>query len=242
MLRVAIVEDSPRDAEQLTTCLQRFSRKHGMEIEIQRYENALLFLQGYKGDFDIVFMDIDMPMMSGMEAARSLRQVDPHVLLIFVTALARFALNGYEVDAYDFIVKPVQENFFEAKMNRAVKKLSSEQRTRLLIKSGDKSVRIFADEIIYVDIFNHVLTFHTEQGPFSTRGTMKDLMETLDGSLFAMCNKSYVVNMRHIEMLDGDEAVMTNGDRLPISRPRKTAFMQQIADFYGNKRIKGGGN
>ena len=242
MLRVAIVEDSPRDAEQLTTCLQRFSRKHGMEIEIQRYENALLFLQGYKGDFEIVFMDIDMPMMSGMEAARSLRQVDPHVLLIFVTALARFALNGYEVDAYDFIVKPVQENFFEAKMNRAVKKLSSEQRTRLLIKSGDKSIRIFADEIIYVDIFNHVLTFHTEQGPFSTRGTMKDLMETLDGNLFAMCNKSYVVNMRHIEMLDGDEAVMTNGDRLPISRPRKTAFMQQIADFYGNKRIKGGGN
>ena len=142
MLRVAIVEDSLRDAEQLTSCLQRFSRKHGSEIEIQRYENALLFLQGYKGNFDIIFMDIDMPMMSGMEAAHSLRQVDPHVLLIFVTALARFALNGYEVDAYDFIVKPVQENFFEAKMNRALKKLSSEQRTRLLIKSGDKSVRI----------------------------------------------------------------------------------------------------
>ena len=116
MLRVAIVEDSPRDAEQLTNCLRRFCSKHGTEIEIERYENALLFLQGYKGDFEIVFMDIDMPMMSGTEAARSLRRVDPHVLLIFVTALARFALNGYEVDAYDFIVKPVQENFFEAKM------------------------------------------------------------------------------------------------------------------------------
>ena len=103
-------------------------------------------------------------------------------------------------------------------------------------------MRIFADEIIYVDIFNHVLTFHTEQGQFSTRGTMKELMETLDGSLFAMCNKSYVVNMRHIQMIDGDEAVVANGDRLPISRPRKTAFMQQIADFYGNKRINGGGN
>ena len=55
-----------------------------------------------------------------------------------------------------------------------------------------------------------------------------------------MCNKSYVVNMRHIQMINGDEAVMTNGDRLPISRPRKTAFMQQIADFYGNKRINAG--
>ena len=239
MLHIAIVEDSQRDAEQLITCLQHYSRKHGVEIATERFENALLFLQGYKGEYDIVFMDIDMPMMSGMEAAKSLRKVDPHVMLIFVTALARFALNGYEVDAYDFIVKPVQENFFEAKMSRALKKISSEQRTRLLIKSGDKTVRIFADEIIYVDIFNHVLTFHTEQGQFSTRGTIKDVMETLDSNLFALCNKSYVVNMRHIQMVDGDEVVMTGGGRLPISRPRKTEFMQRIADFYGNKKING---
>lgn len=240
MLHVAIVEDNNKDAEALTACLQRFGRQNQVEIETVRFENPLLFLQGYKGTYDIVFMDIDMPMMSGMEAAKSLRQIDPHVLLIFVTALARFALNGYEVDAYDFIVKPLQDNFFSAKMHRAMKKLASEQRVRLLIKSGDKSIRVFADEIIYVDIFNHVLTFHTEQGAFSTRGTIKDLMETLDGSLFALCNKSIVVNLRHVQMVAGDEAVMSSGDRLPISRPRKTEFMQQIADFYGNKKISGG--
>ena len=235
MLHVAIVEDNDRDAEQLLTCLDRYSRQNKVEIESRRFENALLFLQGYKGGFDIVFMDIDMPMMSGMDAARSLRQVDPHVLLIFVTALARFALNGYEVDAYDFIVKPVQDNFFAAKMSRAVKKQAAEQRVRLLIKSGDKTVRIFADEIIYVDIYNHVLTFHTEQGDFTTRGTMKDAMENLDESQFSLCNKSILVNLRHVQMVDGDEVVMTKGNRLPISRPRKAAFMQSIADFYGNK-------
>ena len=74
----------------------------------------------------------------------------------------------------------------------------------------------------------------------STRGTIKDVMETLDDGNFALCNKSCVVNLRHIQMIDGDEAVLDNGDRLQISRPRKTAFMQQIADYYGNKKINMG--
>ena len=91
-----------------------------------------------------------------------------------------------------------------------------------------------------MDIFNHVLTFHTEQGDFTTRGTMKDAMENLDEGQFSLCNKSILVNLRHVQMVDGDEAVMTGGDRLPVSRPRKTAFMQSIADFYGNNKINMG--
>ncbi len=241
MLHVAIVEDNAQDAEHLLSLLRRFAQKNHLEIETVRFENPLLFLQGYKGDLDIVFMDIDMPMMSGMEAARSLRKIDNHVMLIFVTALARFALNGYEVDAYDFIVKPVQENFFNSKMSRALKKLSAEQRTRLLIRSGDKTIRVYTDEVVYVDIYNHVLSFHTENnGVISTRGTMKDVQESLDSSTFVMCNKSCVVNMRHIQMISGDEVVMSSGERLSVSRPRKTEFMQQIANYYGNQKINMG--
>ena len=237
MLRVAIVEDNDRDAEYLLSHLKRYSRENKVDIETRRYENGILFLEQYRGDFDLIFMDIDMPAMSGMEAAKALRERDAHVLLIFVTALARFALNGYEVDAYDFIVKPLQYNFFSSKMNRAMKKLDSEQRVKVLIKTSEKTVSVFADEILFVDIFKHVLNFHTDRETVSTRGTMKDVMESLNEGSFAMCNKSCVVNLNHIQMIDGDEAVLTNGERLQISRPRKTEFMQQIADFYGNKKI-----
>ncbi len=236
MLRIAIVEDNPKDSAHLLSCLQRFAKANQMEIETEVFANALRFLQEYKGEFNVIFMDIDMPMMNGMEAARSLRKVDPHVVLIFVTALAKFALNGYEVDAFDFIVKPVQENFLSAKMKRVIKKLSSEQRVKVLIRSREKTVSVFADEIIYVDIYNHVLTFHTEQGNYETRGSMKDVTETLDGNNFVLCNKSYVVNLRHVQMVEGDDVIMTGGEKLPISRPRKKEFMQHIADYYSNKR------
>lgn len=237
MLRVAIIEDNDRDAAYLLAHLKRYGRENAVELETKRYDNGILFLEQYAGDFDLVFMDIDMPAMNGMDTARALRERDAHVLLIFVTALARFALNGYEVDAFDFIVKPLQYNFFSAKMNRAMKKLTSAQRTRLLIKSGEKTVSVFADEIVYVDIFNHVLSFHTKEETVSTRGTMKDVMESLDGSTFAMCNKSCVVNLNHVQSIEGDDVVLDGGERLSISRPRKKEFMQQIADFYGNKKI-----
>ena len=71
----------------------------------------------------------------------------------------------------------------------------------------------------------------------STRGTMKDVMESLTDGSFALCNKSCAINLNYIQMIDRDEAVLTNGERLQISRTRKTEFMQQIADFYGNKKI-----
>jgi DNA-binding LytR/AlgR family response regulator len=125
-------------------------------------------------------------------------------------------------------------------MNRAMKKLDSEQRVKVLIKTSEKTVSVFADEILFVDIFKHVLNFHTDRETVSTRGTMKDVMGSLNEGSFAMCNKSCVVNLNHIQMIDGDEAVLTNGERLQISRPRKTEFMQQIADFYGNKKINMG--
>ena len=237
VLRAAIIEDNDRDAEYLLAHLKRYARENRLELLTKRYESGILFLDQYRGEFDLVFMDIDMPAMNGINVAKALREQDPHVLLIFVTALARFAMNGYEVDAFDFIVKPLQYNFFSAKMGRAMKKLASEKRTKMLIKSGERTLSVFIDEIRFVDIFNHVLSFHLEDETVSTRGTMKDVMESLSGGSFAMCNKSCVVNLNYIQMIDGDEVVLTNGERLTISRPRKTEFMQQIADFYGNKKI-----
>ncbi len=120
MLHVAVVEDNDRDAEYLLSPLKRYGRENNMEIEAKRYVNGILFLEQYRGDFDLVFMDIDMPAMNGMNTAKALREMDAHVVLIFVTALARFALNGYEVDAFDFIVKPLQYNFFSSNMSSAV--------------------------------------------------------------------------------------------------------------------------
>lgn len=240
MLRVAIVEDNDQEAQLLISYLKKYSKEKSLDIEPTRFNNALLFLQQYRGEYGIIFMDIDMPMLNGMDAAHRLREIDPKVVLIFVTALARFAVNGYEVNAFDFVIKPVQYNFFVTKLERALKEVSTGKRTSMLIKTNEMTVRVYTDEVLYVDIHNHVLSFHTEREVVETRGTMKDVVEALNESSFAMCNKSCVVNLMYMQMIDGDDVVLTNGERLQISRPRKTTFMQQIADYYGNKKINMG--
>ena len=150
MLRVAIVVDQDIDANLLISYLRRYGKEKNLEIEAAHFKNGILFLQQYRGDYDIVFMDIDMPVISGMNTAHSLREIDPHVLLIFVTALARFALNGYEVDAYDFIIKPVQYRHFITKMERAEKKLSTEKRTTYTVGVTLYSVPSFSRAVFSV--------------------------------------------------------------------------------------------
>lgn len=240
MLKVAIVEDTPQDALLLQTHLRRYADEYSVPMEIAQFPNAIQFLQRYRGEYGIIFMDIDMPVLNGMNAAHQLRQIDPSVVLIFVTALARYAVNGYEVNASDFVVKPVQYPTFSAKLSRVLKQLSVAERKKLLIRSGDKSVRVFVDEICYVEILGHTLTFHTARQDIATRGSMKDVVKSLGTDGFAMCNKSCLLNLNHVQLVKKDEAVMDNGDRIAISSSRKTEFMQSIADFYNNMKINMG--
>ena len=108
MLRCAIVEDSPRELEHLKECLARYSAERDIPLETTAFGDAASFLEHYRADYDIVFMDIELPGINGMEAAHRLREIDRQVILIFVTNMAQFAVKGYEVDALDYIIKPAQ--------------------------------------------------------------------------------------------------------------------------------------
>lgn len=125
MINIAMVEDSDSDAKVLTSYLGSYFGGEGIEYQISRYENSESFLAECKSGFDIVFMDIELPDGNGMDAAKKFRSIDEDAMIMFVTNMAQFAVNGYEVDAFDFIVKPVKYAAFVMKMNRAIRRLSS---------------------------------------------------------------------------------------------------------------------
>lgn len=123
MIRVAIVEDEPAEAERLQSLLARYSREKGVQFEVQTYTSALTFLAEYNRTVDIVFMDIELPDVNGMEISRRLRKQDAAVMIVFVTNMAQFAVQGYEVAAQDFIVKPAQYGEFALKLAKALVQL-----------------------------------------------------------------------------------------------------------------------
>jgi DNA-binding LytR/AlgR family response regulator len=236
MLKIAIVEDNEAAAEQLQGYLERYSAEAQEHFEMTHFKDAVGFLDRYRPVFDVVFMDIELPFMNGMEAARRLRESDDKIILVFVTNMAQFAARGYEVNAMDYIVKPVKYSDFQRKMERVVnKKKSTEEAVVITQQSGAR--RVLVSDIRYIEVRGHRLIYHTEEGEVQGGGTLLETEEKLRDKGFLRCNKCYLVNTKRIAAVQGYSLVMSGGDELQISRPRKRAFMNELAENMGNENV-----
>ena len=188
MLRCAIVEDSPRELEHLKECLARYSAERDIPLETTAFGDAASFLEHYRADYDIVFMDIELPGINGMEAAHRLREIDQQVILIFVTNMAQFAVKGYEVDALDYIIKPAQYGPLSIKLDRAAQRWrAAAESVMVALPTGTQ--RLLLWEIYYIEVQGHKLTYHTEKGQLPGTGTLQDAEQRLHGKGFLRCNK-----------------------------------------------------
>lgn len=219
MLRCAIVEDSPRELEHLKECLARYSAERDIPLETTAFGDAASFLEHYRADYDIVFMDIDQ-----------------QVILIFVTNMAQFAVKGYEVDALDYIIKPAQYGPLSIKLDRAAQRWrAAAESVMVALPTGTQ--RLLLWEIYYIEVQGHKLTYHTEKGQLPGTGTLQDAEQRLHGKGFLRCNKCYLVNQKHIQTVTGSDVVLSNGEKLQISRLRKKEFMEELARSMGNEFV-----
>ncbi len=232
MKNVAVIEDEASAMELLVSFLERFAKERGEEFNIFRFSRAISFLTNYKANYDIVFLDIELPDLNGMEAARKLRDLDRNVALIFVTNMAQFAVRGYEVDAYDFIVKPVFYANFALKLQRVLDHIRDMQGVRLSVSVDDGTVALSSSEIRYIEIMKHRIVYHTVRGEFYSHGTLKKIEEKLKDNYFVRCNNCYLVNLRYVSAVK-DFTVYVGEEGLQISHPKKKAFLHALNEYFG---------
>lgn len=236
MLAVAIVEDDKKYSKLLESFLERYSKENDVKFKVDVFDDGLKFIMSCDvGKYNIIFMDVEMPRLDGIKTSRKLRATDKNASLIFVTNMAKYAVIGYEVDALDFIVKPVDYFNFSLKLEKAVRVQTKLMQDVILVGVGGGFTKLKTSDIQYVESSLHFVIYHTENEQIKSRASMKDTEKKLEAMNFARCNNAYLVNLACVKKVTGDEVIMDDGQILSISRSKKKSFMDALAVYYGGE-------
>lgn len=230
MIQLAIVEDENSYADQLIEFVNKYQSESGKTFKITRYKDGDEITNGYRGQFDIILMDIEMKLMDGMTAAEEIRKLDQDVIIMFITNMTNYAIRGYQVDALDYVLKPVSYFAFSQKLGRAISKMKSKSSKTISIEMQSGVKKLDIDNVFYIESEGHNLNFYTSGGEFTIRAKLKDFEEQLVPYNFFRSNKGYLVNLKYVDGVENGSCLIA-GKQLLISRARKNDFMTALTEY-----------
>ena len=229
MISIAIVEDDKTAHKAIKDYLESYADDNSYSYVISDYYTGQELLTHYRANYDVIFLDIQMPELDGLSAAAEIRKNDKDVIIVFITSLAQYALQGYKVQAYDYIVKPFTFKTLSVTLDRIMQIVENRpEKKTIMIQTEKKMIKIPVTDITYIEVSKHVFICHTlhEKYPFKAT-SMKALEKEFAPYHFSRCNNCYLINLIHITSVYKD-SVIVGKECLAISRPRKKQFMAEL--------------
>ena len=231
-MKVAIVEDNNEYSETLKNYIEQYAKENSLNIALSIFPNGERIVNDFKSDYDIIFMDIEMPVMDGIEASTKIREIDSECIIIFISNYTQYAIKGYAVNALDYLTKPLEYTLFKNTMSKAILKVQSKQNKSIFIQSSSETYRIDINEIIYIEVYKHRVTFHTTKDNYDMRGTLQDVEKQLPNNQFVRCNSGIIVNLKYVTGISKDSLVVLD-EELPIARSRKKDVLNMLTRYIG---------
>ncbi len=233
MIHIAICDDEKHMSDHIRTMASDFFRKKNREICFRTFSSGEELLS-YDGQIDICFLDIQMKGMDGMETARKLRASKFRGVLIFITVLKEMVFQSFEVQAYDYLVKPVDEKQFGKTMERLYASRQNASEDSLLVQKGYEGRIIREDEIVFCEIIDRKIYLNLTSGEVVDYYERIEHLESKLDSHFFRCHRSYLINLKHLKGYKNGTAYMDNGKEVPVSRLRSKEFSGVVLQYMKN--------
>ena len=232
MPRILICEDEDESRIAVCQALDRYSSENNVRIEQIVCASGEAMLAKLDDQVDLLLLDIGLPRISGMDAARYLRQKGIQTPIIFITSMTQYAMAGYEVHAFGFLKKPLNYKQFEWQMRDALSLLVRDKGVPIPLQSGARLEVINSGDIAYIEVFDHLVELFDKHGNrYSCSMSLSELEEKLADYGFFRPHKSFLVNMAYIQRFLPKEVLMTGVVNIPISRYRRKEFMEAYAAY-----------
>jgi len=237
MVSISIIEDQLQDQDKLKGYIEKYKQENKVFLVVKTFSTGTSFLEEYKSDADIIFMDIEMPGINGFDTAVELRKKDSKAVIVFITNLNKYAIKGYSVNAFDYISKPINYYSFSTMLKRAINKASYEKNFEAIINSQGSIIKTDVSSITYIEVMNHQLVYHTDGENIFCWGSLTSIKDNFLKKGFASANVSTLINLRRIYSLNGD-AVTLNDEKhtkLYLSRSQRKVFALAFSEYISGE-------
>lgn len=232
MIKVAIVEDEKQERELLEQFTKDFFNENHEEVDVISFSDGADIVAEYPDKLDILLLDIEMDRLNGIDTAKKIREFDGRVIILFITNMVQFALEGYAVDALDFVVKPIHYQSFKERLGRALTRIRKTKAEFIEIKCGKGKMFVEVNKITFVETSSKKVLIHTTGDDVCSSESMQSLEKKLEAYSFFRCHTAYLVNLNYIETMSSTELILRKTS-IPISKYRKKEFLRVMANYMG---------
>lgn len=183
--------------------------------------------------YDMVFLDIKMKKLDGIETAKEIKKINPNVIIVFLTSFDNYVYEAFDVEAFNYIVKPIEDKRLNDVLMLALNKINTcnENKGDLIIHRDKSIVKIKINNIIYADVYDRIVTLHLKNAKIEYYSRLKNLEKELKEKDFFRCHKSYIVNLMHVMRFDKNQILLDNDEVIPISRRNYNSFSKEIIKY-----------
>jgi len=232
MFYIALCDDNPFDLAEMTAYLADLKGAN-IRVESMTYSNGVDLIQEHKNGrrFHLIVLDMLMSPLNGIETAKQIRRYDAAVPILIVTSTVQYALDGYQINAWRYLMKPVDRGIFIKEITAILKAQEKADQNYFLVSNEAGITKVRLDDILYFESDQHVIKLKAVNDAYLFRGTLGSIEEKLEQQHFLRVHKSFLVNMKYVKNIFKNVIKMENGDRIFVSKNRSPEIYAQLLNY-----------